>query len=140
MKYFSLAELTQSQTATRKGLNNTPNATIKQHLNELVDNILDPLREAWGSPIVISSGYRSPKVNKAVGGSTTSAHVTGYAADTYPANGNMKEYQEFVKEFLKDKNFDQYICEYPKKGIASWIHIGYKNSKGLQRKQYLIIK
>ena len=61
MKYFTIVELTKSATASRRGIDNTPSSTIKANLTELVDNILDPLREAWGAPIIVSSGYRCPK-------------------------------------------------------------------------------
>ena len=109
MKYFSIKELCKSQTAIAKGWDNTPNLTEVSHLNELVDNILDPLREAWGSGIKVNSGFRNERVNKAVGGSSTSAHRLGYAADLAPMNGKMTEFKTFVKKWLKDRNFDQYI-------------------------------
>ena len=138
MKYFSIKELCKSQTAIAKGWDNTPNLTEVSHLNELVDNILDPLREAWGSGIKVNSGFRNERVNKAVGGSSTSAHRLGYAADLAPMNGKMTEFKTFVKKWLKDRNFDQYINEF--KGNSEWVHIGYKNAQGKQRKQYLLFK
>ncbi len=138
MKYFTIEELCRSNTAKAKGIDNTPNKEHKEHLVELIENILDPLREAWGSAIIVSSGYRSPALNKAVGGSSTSAHCRGYAADISPANGKMTEFKAFVKKWLKDKNFDQYINEF--KGKSQWVHVGYKNLNGNQRKQYLVFK
>jgi putative chitinase len=138
MKYFTISELCQSSTAKARGIDNTPSEEHKKHLEELIENILDPLRAAWGSAIRVNSGYRSPKLNKAVGGSTTSAHCHGYAADLYPVNGKISEFKQFVKKWLKDKKFDQYINEY--KGKSEWVHIGLKNSTGKQRKQYLIFR
>jgi putative chitinase len=77
-------------------------------------------------------------LNNAVGGSKTSAHTTGYAADLVPVNGKMTEFKTFVKEWLKDKKFDQYINEFS--GSTEWVHIGLKNISGKQRKQYLMYK
>lgn len=140
MKYFTITELIKSATADKKGIPNNPTLTEKEHLVELVENLLDPLREAWGSAIMVTSGFRCPALNRAVGGAKNSAHMTGYAADIKPANKKMKEFQAFVKKWIADKKFDQLIIEKPVKGIASWIHIGIKNQKGMQRKQYLTIK
>lgn len=138
MGYFSIEELCKSNTATIRGIDNTPTEEHRKHLQELIDNILNPLREAWGSAIRVNSGYRSPALNKAVGGSSTSAHSLGYAADLSPVNGKMREFKEFVKKWLKSRKFDQYINEF--KGKSEWVHIGYKNSNGYQRKQYLIFR
>lgn len=74
MKYFTINELTHSDTAVKLKLDNTPSKDVIYNLTKLVDTILDPLRELYGKPIRISSGYRSEKVNKAVGGSSTSQH------------------------------------------------------------------
>lgn len=139
-KNFTLEEFYTSATANARKINNMPDENIRKHIQELVDNILQPLRDAWGSGIHINSGYRCPKLNTAVGGSKTSAHLTGYAADTKPVNGKMAEYQAFVRKFLADKKYDQFIIEYPVKNVAKWIHIGYKNLQGKQRKQNLVIK
>lgn len=140
-KNFTLEEFYQSSTASKYKIDNTPDETIKKNIIELVSEILQPLRDAWGSGITITSGYRCPKLNTKVGGSKTSAHMSGYAADTKPSNGKMKEYQKFVEKWLKENDkFDQLIHEYPKNGIDSWVHIGYKNQQGKQRKQVLTIK
>lgn len=140
MKYFSIKELTNSETAKRRGIPNVPSANEIKHLTELIENILDPLREAWGSPIKISSGFRSVLLNKAVGGSTTSAHNAGYAADMVPANGKITEFKQFVMDWLKKNNikFDQYINEFS--GSSQWVHVAIKNRAGEQRKQYLMFK
>lgn len=81
MKYFTIAELCKSDTADRKGIDNRCKKEHVANLTALVDNVLDPLREAYGKPITINSGFRSPALNKAVGGSATSDHMQGRAAD-----------------------------------------------------------
>ena len=130
--YFTISELTKSDVAKQYGINNTPNATETAHLKELIENLLNPIREAWGSPIYVSSGFRCEALNKKVGGATTSAHKYGYAADLIPANGKRMEFIKFVMDFLKKKNlkFDQCINEYNR-----WVHVGLKNRFGMQRKQ-----
>ena len=131
-KNFSLEELT----ATSKKVNNTPNSVQLFHLKETA-NMLQSLRDVYGKGIKINSGFRSAALNKMVGGSATSAHSYGYAADTVPSNGDMKTYQKVVLEWAKMHAFDQIIIEYPTNYVASWIHIGLKNGSGLQRKQIL---
>lgn len=138
MKYFTIEELCNSTTAKKRGIPNVPTAEVKKHLTELVETLLDPLREAWGSSIKVTSGYRSSALNKVVGGSTTSAHNSGYAADMVPANGKITEFKEFVKKWLADKKFDQYINEFS--GSSQWVHLAVKNNLGAQRKQYLLYK
>ena len=97
--YFTLEEMCKSDTANALNIVNVPNATVITHLNELIE-FLNPLREAWGSAIRVNSGYRCPQLNRAVGGSKTSVHVIGYAADLYPINGKMKEFKKFVVDYL----------------------------------------
>lgn len=146
-KFFSIKELTRTNT----NLPNNPDSTIINNLNELIE-LLDDIREkwtlfslknSWWSPcIIVNSGYRSAEVNKAVGGSATSAHLLGYAVDIVPDNGKNLEFFNFVKEYLTTNNiaFDQLINEKPINGIPSWIHIGLRNNKGEQRKQIFTIK
>lgn len=139
-EHFSLEELTHSDTAVKKGIDNTPSDEIISHLKELAEKILEPLRVAWGSGIKINSGYRGPALNKAIGGSNTSAHSIGYAADLYPSNGKIAEFKSFVMKWLKNNNiaFDQYINEFS--GTSQWVHIGLYNRSMQQRKQYLKYK
>ena len=131
-KYFTIEELTRTST----GLDNTPNEEEIKHLEELID-VLDGLREAWGSGIRVNSGFRSEEVNNKVGGSKTSAHRIGFAGDLEPVNGDMKKFQDFVPNYFKENNipFDQIIREKPRNGIASWMHLGLYNNKHEQRKQ-----
>ena len=83
MKYFTFDELTYSRTAVENGLSNRPGATERDNLAQLVERLLDPLRERLGEPIAILSGYRSPEVNTLVGGGPDSQHTLGEAADCY---------------------------------------------------------
>lgn len=130
--YFTVQELINSSKAKENNIDNTPSYTIKVHLNELIYSLLNPIRELWGSPVLISSGYRCPKLNKLVNGSSTSAHMTGYAADLVPANGKRAEFIKFVQDLLRNNDipFDQCINEYDR-----WCHVGLKNSSGKQRRQ-----
>ena len=112
MKYFTIEELCQSETADKLKIDNTPSEEIKKNLEILGDCLLDPLREAWGSPIIINSGYRCPILNKAVGGSKTSSHMSGWSVDMRPKNGKMEEFKKFVIDFIKTKDAEVNI---PKK-------------------------
>lgn len=141
IKYFTFYELVRSTTAEAKGINNTPQEKdIIDNITELIETILDPLREAWGSAIIVSSGYRCPELNKEVGGSKTSSHMLGAAADIKPANGKKNEFFKFTKNWLLENNikFDQIIDEYS--GNLHWLHIGLRNNKGEQRKRVMEYK
>lgn len=135
MKYFTFAEFEYSETAKLRGIDNTIPDEYKENIKEFVENLLDELREKWGSPIRITSGYRSESLNRVLNGSKTSAHTIGYAADIQPVNGKMKDFMKFVEEFLQDKEWDQCIWEKMKCGSCQWVHLSYKNRQGLQRKQ-----
>lgn len=136
MKYFKFEQFAISNTAKRLGIDNSVPLKFQPRAAELVDTILDPLREAWGSDIDMTSGYRCEELNNAIGGSKTSAHSHVYAADLVPSNGKVEEFKEFTMHWLYDNNikFDQYINEY--KGNSSWVHIGIRNGSGQQRQQY----
>lgn len=151
MKYFTLDEFTRSEKAQLLNIDNTPAQWQIDNVNELVDNLLDNLRADWaiycrnhdlGSPAIrVSSGIRSEKLNEAVGGSKSSAHYTGHAADLVPYNGRLDHFKKFCYNWLQDKAFDQMISEDENsKGIPGWIHIGYKNRSGQQRRQFLTMK
>lgn len=129
--YFTIAELCASDTAKKYNIDNTPNLTIISHLQQLI-NFLNPLREAWGSAINVTSGYRCKRLNDMVGGSKTSSHMIGYGVDLVPANGKMDVFKKFVVDYMKTRIFDQCIIE--KSGKTEWIHIGLYNAKGQQRK------
>ena len=108
MKYFTISELTYSSKAKELRIDNTPfSYEVVENLERLIETLLDPIREAWGAPIIITSGYRSDALNKAVGGSKTSAHRYGLAVDVVPKNmADIDEFAAFVKDYLKDKDYD----------------------------------
>lgn len=142
MKYFSIKELCASAKATTLGIKNEPSKQALVNLESLVLNILDPLRAAWGGGIIVTSGYRSAALNKAVGGSPSSAHRHGLAADIVPADKRISVFKSFVVKWLKDNavNFDQYIDELSvdKDGkVTEWVHLGIKSPSGKQRRQFL---
>lgn len=136
--YFTIAELCTSDTAKKYNIDNTPDSIITSHLQQLI-NFLNPLREAWGSAIKVSSGYRCDKLNRFVGGSKTSSHLIGYGVDLIPANGRMDDFKKFIVDYMKTRMFDQCIIE--KSGKTEWIHIGLYNTKNQQRRMiFNIIK
>jgi hypothetical protein len=94
---------------------------------------LDQLRKAWGSGIRITSGYRSIRLNKEVGGVQNSAHLTGNAVDMVPSNGDLAGFERFLKEYLQGKDFDQ--CIYEQSKGKKWIHFGLYNNRGEQRRK-----
>lgn len=130
MKYFSIPELTASAKARSLGIDNTPPPAVKVKLSTLVNNLLDPIREKWGGPITVNSGYRCPTLNKAVGGVPTSQHVRGEAADI-TVGSQAKNNQLFKMIVDGGFDFDQLIDE----AGYSWIHISY--SPGRNRRQIL---
>lgn len=135
-KHFDLEEFLTSSTARQKSIENMPSWEVIEHLNELA-LWLDDLREAWGSGIKVTSGFRIEALNKAVGGVETSIHRIGYAADIVPANGKYEAFVRFLRDWVKDKSWDQIIEE--KKGKTRWIHIGLWNNKHQQRKMFFNI-
>lgn len=121
-KNFTVNELTYSDTAARLGIDNTPDADSLENLQFLVDNVLQPLRDMYGRPIVVNSGYRCPELNKAVGGAKNSQHMTGQAADI---TGGSKSENKHLFNLVLDSDFDQLIDE----KNYSWIHISYNKNR-----------
>lgn len=136
MKYFSIKELCHSDTAIALGIENKPNQEIKEHLIQLIEELLDPLRNAWGSGIKVNSGFRCSRLNRVLKGSATSAHLVGFAADLVPMNGDITEFKKFVPRWLKENNiqFDQCLLESNGRG-SQWVHIALYNLAMKQRKQ-----
>lgn len=129
MEYFSIKEMTKSNTATAKGIDNTPDQTITDNLTKLIEAVLDPLREWYGKPIIVNSGYRCEALNKAIGGAKSSQHMLGEAADI---TAGSKEENEELFNYIKDNlEFDQLINE----SDFSWVHVSYR--EGRLRKQVL---
>lgn len=125
MKYFTIKELCDSDTAKRRGIKNIPTPEIERNLAALVDNVLDPLREAWGRPIIVNSGYRCDVLNKAVGGVPTSQHRLGQAADIDVGTraDNMKLFNLIIKLKLP---FDQLLFERGDWAVGpDWVHVSF---------------
>jgi hypothetical protein len=120
MKYFTMEELTGSRTARRLGIDNEAPAVVEARLEQLVEWILDPVRELWGAPIEVNSGYRSPELNAAVNGAVNSQHMLGEAADitTGSREGNRRLFNIIGASGL---DFDQLIDE----KNYSWLHISW---------------
>ena len=121
-KYFTVAEMMRSDTAARKGIDNKIPKEYLDNVLQLIEKVLDPLREKYGKPIIVTSGYRCPALNKAVGGSATSDHMIGCAADIHGTPNTKAENKRLFylaqsigiewKQLIEEKNF-------------SWIHISY---------------
>ena len=130
MKHFTIKELTRSATAQRLGIDNTPPASAVKALRALVDHVLDPLRDAWGAPIMVNSGYRCPELNKLVGGTPNSQHQRGEAADiTVGTPARNRRLLALIKRL--DLPVDQCIDE---KGCR-WIHVSHH--AGNNRRRYM---
>lgn len=134
-KYFTLEELLKSETALTAQIENLPSWEDVENLQELATLVLDPIREAWGQPLLVTSGFRSPQLNVAVGGVSTSAHMIGCAVDIiipYWSTRKVSELYNLIKEIAQrgDIDIDQVIY-YQKKKM---IHI----SNDLGRKQFIV--
>ena len=131
---FSLNELTKSQTAERKGIDNTPGPNPQENLKSLCEMILQPVRDHFGQVVSVSSGYRSQELCVAIGSSTQSQHAKGEAADFEIFGVSNKELADWINENL---DYDQLILEYWKESDpnSGWVHCSYTN--GSNRKQYL---
>jgi len=135
-KNLTLAEVTKSTTAKRLGIDNTPDEWTTENLRQIAINIFQPLREAFGCPIYVSSGYRSGELNTAIGGSSRSQHVEGRAldldADVYGGCTNAQIFN-WIKENLE---FDQLIWEFGDDDNPDWVHVSYVYD-GINRKRCL---
>ena len=130
MKYFHISEMLKSDTAIKNKLWNGAPKEAEENLRALVDEVLDPLREAYGRPIRVNSGYRCPRLNTLVGGTPNSQHMRGEAADIQPVVGNEADLPELARILIENGKFDQLIL-YP-----TFIHVSYRKL-GWNRKQVL---
>jgi len=139
-KNFTLQEMLSSGTATRLGIKEqfAPSPIVQQNLQALCENILQPLRDAIGHSLHVNNGYRCAALNKVVGGSKISQHLTGCAADIEDFQADNLWLFNKIQELKLP--FDQLINEYPDaNGVPSWVHVSY-NPAGKQRGQVLTIK
>jgi len=138
-KNLSLGEFTRSQTAKRRGIDNTPKDKHLKAAKLLAENIFQPIRECFAVPIFISSGYRSDALNEAIGGSKTSQHSKGEAIDIDMDHRNGPENEEIFHYIRENLLFDQLIWEFGTDERPDWVHVSY-NSDGKQRGQILTAK
>lgn len=132
IKYFSLSEFLNSATAKRLRIDNTPTFEVVDNLNKLAD-YLDGIREKVGKPILISSGFRCPVLNKAVGGVANSQHQKGLAADLICAD------MESLEKVLRETGgFDQLIKEHRKGSKSFWFHVSVAQRNGKPRQQVIM--
>jgi hypothetical protein len=124
---FTLKELTKSDTATRLGLDNTPDDEALKNLKTLCKKVLQPVRDHFGKSVTVNSGYRSPESNAAVGGSKTSDHCKGMAADIEIPGVPNAELAQWIMDNLE---YTQLILEFYTSGIpdSGWVHISFDPS------------
>lgn len=122
MKYFTIEELSHSDTAVARKIDNNPSRVVVENLEALVLNVLDPLREAYGKPIRVNSGYRSARLNLVIGGAKNSQHMTGEAVDI---TAGSKEDNKWLFDYIfRHLPYDQLIDE----SNYSWVHVSFKNN------------
>lgn len=120
MEYFTVKELARSVTAEARKIDNTPTPEAEANLKGLISNVLDPLRKAYGHPITVTSGYRSPRLNAAVGGVKTSQHQKGQAADI--TAGSLEENKRLF-DLAQELNLP--FCQLIDEKKYKWVHISY---------------
>ena len=120
--FFTIDDLCQSDTAEKYNIDNSPTPEAKENLQALIDKVLNPARKAYGSYIKVNSGYRCSKLNEKVGGTSSSQHTKGEAADI--TGGSVANNREIFKIIAESGVFDQLIWE---KG-GQWVHVSYKRS------------
>ena len=136
-------EMIHSDTADRLGIDNTPTSEAIDNLDRLVTRVLDKLRDGWGRPIIVTSGYRCKELNAAVGGARNSQHLKGQAADI--VSDDFEAFRRFVRRWCKDNEFDQCIFEHKSRrevdgrnvvsSDSEWIHISF--DRGRNRRQII---
>jgi hypothetical protein len=131
----SLKELTKSESATRFGISNEPTEEALSNLQKLATHILQPVRDHFGKPLIITSGYRSPELCVKIGSTTTSQHTKGQASDFEIGGIANKDLSDWIHQNL---DYDQLILEFwkPEDPNSGWVHCSYKG-EGQNRKQYL---
>lgn len=142
--HFSYREMTRSTTAVRHGIDNTPNASELANLTytaEQLEKVRAYLNDKYQRPIaiIVSSGFRNEQVNRLVGGSKTSAHRYGLAADCDATGFTSTNFAQEIRQ-MRDEGliaFDQLILEFPERGDGAWVHIGFKKDGKGQRNQIL---
>lgn len=137
MKYFTISELCRSNVATQLGIENTPNQYQHANMVKLIENLLDPIREAWGAPIYVNSGFRTARLNEAIGGARSSEHMEGRAVDITCRN-QIKNKLLFGFIQSLDVEWRQLIWEKGDSTGPQWIHISFNENDN--KKQILHLK
>lgn len=130
-KHISIKEATRSNTAERLGIDNFPNSPTLVNMQALAENVFEPLRKHFGHPIYITSFYRSPELNRAIGGSSKSQHCSGQAIDIDDVIGSSTN-ADFFNYIKNNLEFDQLIWEFGNEDNPSWVHVSYNadNNRG----------
>ena len=124
-KNLSLAEVTKSTTAKRLGIDNTPDDWTTENLRKVAENVFQPIRDAFKCPIYVSSGYRGPELNRAIGGSLRSQHMEGRALDLDADVFGRCTNGEIFRYILNNLTFDQLIWEFGDEDNPDWVHVSY---------------
>ena len=122
MKYFTIVELCSSKKAKENGIYNEPTAAVADNLVRLVENVLDPLRVAYGKPITVNSGYRSKALNRLVGGVLNSQHLEGKAADIV-GTPNTKDENKKLFDLIRQLNLP--FCQLINESNYAWVHVSF---------------
>ena len=132
--HFTLEEMIKSQAGDRAGIDNMPSPACREALRALCVNVLEPIRERFG-PVVVTSGYRGPELNRIVGSSSSSQHPKGEAGDIEVPGTSNRDLALWIEMHL---DFDQLILECYKPGVpnSGWVHVSYRAHKP-NRKQVL---
>lgn len=125
---FTYEELCRSAVAERRGLDNSPDEAVCRRIAYLARNVLQPVRDRFEQPVVVTSGYRSPAVNRAVGGSSTSHHMTGAAADIRVTGVKLKSVFSYIAKQLP---FTELIAE--NLGGSAWVHVALVEGRGAEK-------
>ena len=136
-EHFNLAEMCHSDTAVAKGIDNTPTVEAVSNLCQLMTEVLEPARQKLGAPVIVTSGYRCPALNKAVGGVSSSQHMTGQAADLVCSK---YEDKRRLFDILSKMDIDQLLWETNSKG-TQWIHVsfvGHGQNRHMIRNNYQV--
>lgn len=125
-EHFTLTEMIRSQAASRLGIDNTPTPQVVMNLQTLCHEVLEPIRRYYGVPVIVNSGYRCPTLNRLIGGSPTSQHMTGEAADIEVVGVSNLDTAHWVNHNLR---YDQLIAEYvdPTDPRAGWVHVSFRS-------------
>jgi hypothetical protein len=126
--HLTLAEMIRSDSAKRLGISNQPTSEHLDNMKELAINVFEPIREHFGVPIYISSGYRSEALNKAVKGSKSSQHCKGQAMDIDMDGSGLISNKDVFKYIRENLSFDQLIWEFGDSNNPDWVHVSYDST------------